>query len=362
MWILVKVGISALAFFIRLFAKYINRTLYKKESFQNATYYQRTLSSKNKVALTSFGLTLKSQSLFKITRESSWDHFFKKLGLVDEIQTGDNEFDKTFYIASDCREFRNEIRTDTKTRQLLLQIFDAGCTSIRCDGETVWFHFPGNQAYNNPILVLLFSFRQQITAPAQHRQSLFSDPFSLEVLLIEALIWSFATYAVLGFLEWAVIKEDLHLDASRLVKHGIALGFFLFTVLLAFIVFRMNRSSRGHRVVVESFMILILSFPMAGIHLISDINTKRDRYPPHIIDAHVEDLQQKQHRGRRGRRYYTYHISIRPTTFNTEVELPREIKISRSLFNQLGRGHKIQLTIGRGALHHPWYKAIDPVR
>lgn len=301
MWIIIKLAMTFGVFFLRLFAKHF-RTLGgpRDNVFDGVVCYVRPKSSKGQIFSTDFGIEFKCNSVFKLTKETDWDRFFKDFGLANELQTGDSEFDRRIYIASDSSAFRDKIKNDPQSREHIKNLFQSGCEYISGDGKAIWIHFKGDKTKDSNLMSSFVKCFQTIASINQESSSFFRDPFALKILFVEAVIWSLAVYAASSFAEVYLVKEDKHLDFYPIAYQGLLVGIFLAVILFTFIVLFLKGSSRGHRILVESFLLLGLAFPAGGIGTISDINSEMDRSNSTFVTAKITNHYRREHRGRKG--------------------------------------------------------------
>lgn len=76
-----------------------------------------------------------SQGEFRIVKEVARDYFLKNIGIAMELQTGDAEFDKAFFIQTDSDEFARDFFKSAEKRKAIKAIFDKGMTSIQHNGK-----------------------------------------------------------------------------------------------------------------------------------------------------------------------------------------------------------------------------------
>ena len=119
-----------------------------------------------------------------------------------EIQSGDVTFDRLIYIACDHPEFSREIQLDARSRQLITGLFNEDCRSISCDGQTLFVRYNGMKLQTAKFLKQIADLKTQFSDAGSHTHGLLSDPFVKRAFFIEALIWSFAGYAIVGLGEW----------------------------------------------------------------------------------------------------------------------------------------------------------------
>lgn len=100
-------------------------------------YYQYFAGSKNSPSNFKLGLDCPSGGEFKIGRESRFDSFFKRLGITVEIQTGDNEFDREFFVQTNSVPFTRSYLMSPDKREAVKQLFALGYTQVNCDGRRI---------------------------------------------------------------------------------------------------------------------------------------------------------------------------------------------------------------------------------
>jgi len=79
----------------------------------------------------------KSHGDFELRKENAFDRFFKRMGVACEIQTGDPAFDADYYIHTDTPDFTRVCFGDSRRLTRVREIYEAGFTSIKHDGETL---------------------------------------------------------------------------------------------------------------------------------------------------------------------------------------------------------------------------------
>ena len=118
-------------------------------NYENISFtYLHFGGSKNAPPYFEITIQCPSPAAFKITRESGFDRFFKRLGVCVEIDTGDLEFDKMFYINSRTVEFTRQLLSDQKKRDTVRMIFDGGFNELTLSGNLLkarWNGFPRNK-------------------------------------------------------------------------------------------------------------------------------------------------------------------------------------------------------------------------
>jgi hypothetical protein len=309
---------------------------------------------------TQFAAELEIPCVFKLTREKWYDRLFKFFGIAVEIQSGDVMFDRLIYIACDHPEFSREIQLDARSRKLITGLLTEDCRFISCDGHTLFIRYDGKKVQTSELLKQIADLKTQFSDVGSHTHNLLSDPFVKRAFIIEALIWSFAGYAIVGLGEWLWNKQDVHIDSSQLMWTGVKLGGLLGAGLFTIVLLLLSGSSRSHRLLVESVLVISLSLPFGGIHLVSDLNRNLDRSPTVTINAEVSQVVERVHIGRRGSKSYSYHMYVVRTDLN-EFRLPSEIEVNYRVYQVTRANSKVPVVVGQGWLKQPWIKSVNGV-
>jgi len=357
MWVIIKILVVLISFVYRLFAK---SSFDESDAINVEGVKLNEQTSKNKngaITSTSFVAKLESNFIFKLTKESFFDRWMKSLGIAAEIQSGDLRFDDHIYIASDNQEFMQQLCMNQEARKLIIEQFNSGCNFIKSDGHTIEVDYSGDSTGDIELKKKFSSFCKHVFKIKLMPRA-FIDTFSIKVLVLEAIVWSIATYAILGFIEFYINRDDVHLSEMGVFIQGLWVGLGLAIALIIFIIMLLRGSSRGHRVIVESMLVLGFSLPLGGYNLVSDLNRKMDESATTFVEAKIVNKYERKHRRRRSS-YYTYHIQI-DTPFTTDpYHVSRDLNVVKAVYDQAKPGHIITIGIGPGWLHHPWYKSFE---
>ncbi len=360
MWILFKliaIGLSALA---RIFSKQIFLSLSgKQESIVagNKIYIIKH-RSKSSVLATSFIVDLAFPAQFKLTNEVGSDSFFKNLGLAKEFQTGDPEFDDLIYIASDSKSFFRKLTGDPTLRKTILKFFVSDAIHLKSDGRQLILKLPGDCSQNQEIKNELIALKDSINRDRTLRVGFLDDPFVWKAFITETLVWSFFGYASAGFMEWSFNRQDYHLDGMYLFQQGIIFGLLclVFFFLVVILVFR--GSSRGHRIIIESALLIGLCMPIAGVNMLSDLNINLDSQPSIIVHGQIINKEKREHRSKNGR-YYTYYLYFNFDGAPSGLNVPKCIQVDPDVFNSASQASIAKIEVGPGFMGHPWYRSFS---
>lgn len=361
MWLLIKLSIAVGSGLFRFFSKKLRFDDDSKPAYVNGdlSVYVSTTKNKNRVVATTFRCAFQTRALFRLTEESTFDRFFKAWGLATEIQSGDAEFDQRIYIACDHPIFSDEIRADSEARRLILKLFNSGVNRISFDGEYLRVRLPLDQTSNYEVAHQLTELQKALTDMDFHRPSFWRDPYELRVFVTEIIIWTFAGYSLSGGFELLMTDEDYYLNPLPVYLKGALLGLFLASLLLFGVFQAFKGSSRGHRILLESGIVLLLSLPLGGMNLYSDLNRNLDTAEPVILEAPILRLEEQVHRRRRGGTRYSYHMYLDNSQHaSSKIKLPSHIRIDRETYVAARTTDIAKIKVGRGWLGHPWYQEI----
>ncbi|WP_413560348.1 hypothetical protein [Bdellovibrio sp. HCB209] len=361
MWIIFKLLFTLGAFLLRYSNARFNLKMNDAKSMhEGVELFTNVINSKNGIVRkTSWNRQFPCKVVFKLTRESKLDKILKNWGLADEIQTQDLSFDQLIYIACDSNSFMHKIQKDRETRRLITEIFANGCDYILCDGKTLCVMYDGERR-SDFAGARLFA---QLSLHLEELQKLPRDfdPFVIKALITESLIWSLAAYTLASFFQWTMLHETVYLNDNVLAKSALLFTGFASLVSIGIVLSLFRGSSRGHRIIVESVLVLALCLPVGGIALYSDMNINFDHSPTTTIDAAVTGHYTQMHRRRRGTHYITYHLQIDPQNSPKDIVLPLDLKISGDLYERTQLGSKIRIDVGRGRWHHAWIRGITAI-
>ncbi len=338
----------------------------EKREKEGTTYFVAKMSSKNTVWSTSYRFPFKSQTIFKLSEEKKIDRFFKMIGLSHEFQTRDTNFDSSIYIASDSSSFNTSLATNDEIKESILGLFRFNVMHISCDGQWLTIKMAGDKG-DDFFADQCFEFVQKLDAAKKSWALQNRDGFYTKMILIEAFLWAIGTYAVMGFYEFITVDQDMYLAPKPMIVEGLiygSIGGILFTLCVFYL---MWGSSRSHRIIIESVVVILCCFPVGGIAILSDLNIHFDRSPPQILETQVIQKTVRKNvsrsRGKRGRlrrTTYTHHLSILPKPFSGSVSLPSTIQVESNLYSRVNVNQNIVIEVGPGRFHYPWYRSIKP--
>jgi hypothetical protein len=326
---------------------------------KHVPYYVKTYKNKKETTAVSLGMPLHSPTWISMHRESRLDRFFKRIGVANEIETGDPAFDDRVYVTCDHPAVATVLAGSPALRAAILAALALHGERVRYDGATVWIErFPGGLVTSARLdaLATLWAASEPLS---EEPRRWFADRFLWKALLIEGLVWASLGYAIGALVGYYAHREDFHVWPSQVITTGLVAAAVTFVALLAVIALWMRGSSRGHRIIVESAIVLVLGLPVTGIQVVGDSNRALDDAPPTLVTRTIDHCEVREHRGRRGRRWYSHHVWISPVAEHTAgPSLPAEIEVTRSICDRAKAGDAIELQIGPGRWSIPWYRRI----
>ena len=369
MWVLARFGFAGLIFLFRMF--------WRRQGVEQSTMYRDTrrvtyakrktigsgLNRERVITKVYWGLQFKTPLVFALTREGFLDRVFKFLGVSVELRTGDEEFDRKIYVGGDHPALHRLLTEDARLRQRILALFARGAVRIFSDGRHLWVESADPGYPSDTELQELHGIYLTLKHGAPARGNWLSDPFLWTAIVIEALVWSIALYGVPAFVE-QLYREQVRGEVQRyfdwwaLAKPGLTLAGGLFVVLFGLIVLWLRGSSRGHRILIESFLVLAVGLPLSAMQAMSDFNMGRDTSSPQLHEYRiVEKIVSKSAPGTRGKTT-SYYLKLEPRTASAPA-FSRDLRINSSTYGRVKEGGVVAITSRAGRLNIPWISHVE---
>lgn len=357
MWIVIRLVLAAIGFCVRQWRRRRRR---KPHSERNGVpYYLVHHRLRKKTLAVSVGMPLRSPSWITMHGQSRLDRFFKRIGVANEIETGDPAFDDRVYVTSDHPAVATLLAGSPELRAAIQSALELSPSRVHYDGTAVWLERLPRATRHNKMLDAIAAVHAASAPLAAEPKRWFADRFVWKALLIEGVAWASLGYAIGAALEYTVHREDFYIRPGQVVTTGLATAGALFVALLVVIALWMRGSSRGHRIIVESAIVLILGLPITSIQVVGDTNRALDDMPPVLVTRTIERCEVREHRDRRGRRSYSYHLWLGPAGERTAgPSLPSEIDVTRALCDHAKPGGTVEIELGLGRWDIPWYRRI----
>ncbi len=355
MWIFLRLMLALAGFAIRTLAR--GRNPKEMGQYEGTPYTSKIRTAKGNTKGFEIGMPRATPTWIRFHRESAADRAFKAMGIANEIQTGDAAFDDQVYVTCDHPHVATVLTESKELRAAIAAMFDAGYNKIFFDGTYVRAERDADYTPTTRDLALLHAVWTAAWKLSDAPPSRLNDRFFWKALIVEGVIWSVAGYAIGAAFEQAWSKEDLHVDSWAVWKLGFIVAGVAFGLLLLVIALWMRGSSRGHRVIIESAVVLLLGLPIASVQAVSDTNRSLDDKPATITETTFTQCETREHRGRRRRRHYSYHLHV---DANGAQKLPKTIEVTRSLCAaaSTSEDNAVTIAIGKGQWGLRWYRWI----
>jgi hypothetical protein len=355
-WIVVRLVLAGIGFVIRQLSR--GRVPKLTLTFEGTPYFEKIRYNKRNVTGFTLGMARKSPSWVRLHAESRIDRWFKRVGVANEIQTGDAAFDDRVYVTCDHPFVATVLRESSELRAAIVAAFEAGYDRIAFDGATVRIERASSMPptpWDQRLLKTLWetSWRLEDELPSR-----FADPFLWKALVVEGVVWSILGFAIGAGIQLLAHTEDFHVWQRDVFKLGAVVAAAAFAVLIALVILWMRGSSRGHRVIVESMVVLLIGLPIAAMQVVGDTNRALDHSTPLTLERRIEQCEVRVHRDRKGRRSYSYYLWITQEAEQTGPKLPRDIETTSTLCKAASPGGTVQIELGRGRWGIPWYRSL----
>jgi hypothetical protein len=350
MFILLKLGLIISAFLYRMINKPF--LFFSKKMTLEGTEFSILHSKYHSSILIPF----KSRFIFKLNPEKQFDKILKSLGLAKEFQTGNKEFDDRIYLASDSLTLNKHLAEDSDFINLVIELSKMGFDQIVVDGNYFRLKFSKEQSYDNDFLARAVKIFHILEAIEKKWHGKFLDAFATKYILAEAILWSIAGYGISSLIEFSE-GGDIYYNIFSLLKQGLIYGGVasLFSIIIIFYHFR--GSSRGHRIIIECVVIILLGIPASAVGLLSDLNRKFDHGKTMKIELLIED---KIITVSRNRRRTTKHYKLQLAQKNNYrfYQLPSTLEVEIDLYELASPGNFLIVEVAPGRFNHPWYKTM----
>src|SRR5262245_21571144 len=213
MWIVIRLVLAATGFVIRQFAR--GRHPAATSTFSGAPYFVNVHRSKRRITGFTIGMDRKTPTWIRMHAESAADRAFKAIGIANEIQTGDPEFDRKVYVTCDHPHVATVLTETAALREAVVKMLDDGYRKISFDGKVVTARRRSEFEPGDGDLAMLKNVRDASARLSDAPPGRTGDRFLWKALIVEGVIWSIGGYAIGSFLEVVFKREDVHLGYTQ---------------------------------------------------------------------------------------------------------------------------------------------------
>jgi hypothetical protein len=330
----------------------------------------QAMSGKGRPYLVRIGTDAPAGLHFRVRAERLHDRFFKWLGVTTEIQTRDEQFDRTLFVESDARAVAILLRRNAKLRSALVSVFAYAQqwrmekASVRCANKRVWLEFKPKanddvlpaKTYLAPLLHAIASGLQSVDVPAEYKR----DPFVGRAAAVLAFSTGTLALGMFGLMRSGdgrtdIIEPKLLFLACLVPALAVtaAAAFALLTWLIA--------TSRAHTVVLEFVLVAGVGFVSGSYALAREANMDFDFQAARqvVIDVNSEDRVTKALRG--GGKRHDYYIHCDDWRSGHEGER-LTLEITAEMYQRLQGSRSAVIYVKPGLFGFDWVERIEPVR
>jgi hypothetical protein len=194
MWIFIRLILALAGFAVRTLAK--GRKRLPAGEHAGTPYTSIVRRGKNGISGFEIGMFRTTPSWIRLHRESAADRAFKAMGVANEIQTGDESFDKEVYITCDHPHVAAVLTESKELRDAILAMFRAGYKKIFFDGTRVRADRSASHEPTTGDLGLLHAVWTASRKLEEAPPSRLADRFLWKALVVEGVVWSIAGFAI----------------------------------------------------------------------------------------------------------------------------------------------------------------------
>lgn len=327
---------------------------------------------KSRVTGVLFGIKGLRDYNFTIKHETWYDRLFKKLGVSNEVQTGDSEFDELVYVVSDNSLIHEKLLSSSEIRHALKKIFYFGSSQtakvkkLECRKGRLWIEFSTKDQISEanieyliaePLVPVLKIIAKELNQLKQKDYKRWQDPFVYKGLVVLGISTGLAINAAVHLARLSFSDFPYLLSYTELIWHSISAGFFIVALLVIFTLFWLKNSSRTHLILIELISVGLLGSIGSVFHEMRDINIEWQQDTPKVMETQLLENYTTTSSGRHGRRTH-YHLVFKD--WNCDCNKTIHKQVSSSVYRALS-SHKYHRVIQYdGALGYTWIADIKP--
>jgi hypothetical protein len=311
---------------------------YRGELDDQIYHYQYYAGSKNNPSYLKVWVECESSGEFVLGKESKFDAISKQLGIAIEIQTGDVQFDKDFYIQTDSIEFTTNYFFNLDKRESVRKLYDMEYNLLSHNGKTMEIMispFPIGKLKNSIII-----------EEAVHNLSVLSrdvptDYYQPRILGTHAwkakrnIVYTISGLSIgIGFagIYWG-LEMYPPLDGMVMFFYSLRTSVPAFILFIVISVTLLKGRSSSHKELLVTFFMTLFGFPMSGFGGLIVMNGYMDKSETIYHEARVNGRRYS--KSKDSTSYYVSLVSWRP---DREIE---EIKVSYSTYKKVKSGESV---------------------
>jgi len=362
MWFLFGFITISLCVTFEFWRRHLSR--WKPEGVSLGLQY-RHVRTKKKIKTLLLGINCHVSPNFYLKRQTGLDNFFKRIGISNELETGDEAFDDAIYLVSDNKTLNYALVNSSEFRTAVKKIMDYGTPStlearnIYCRNGRLWVQFGVGDAYDdlhvgNIAKALSSQFdilKKSVNEVALISGSRWRDPFVIKAAILLAMSSGLAINGAIQVFRATMGTIPFTLHHSLIIQDAIKFGLIILIVFMLGALFWLGKSARTHFVLIELATVGAFGIFVTTMVELRDFNMEMDTNAPHYFDTQVVDKYSR--RGSRsGRRHYVILRDWNCDCGNYKLQ------VSRSLYNYLPSRGEVTITQYPGRLGYPWVSSI----
>ena len=325
---------------------------YEAEANGQKYFYKYFSGSKNNPSYFKVWIDCQSRGSFRVGKETGFDRFFKNLGIAVEIQTGDNQFDKDYYINTDTVAFTRACFSSPERRQVVNELFNLNFREIQHDGkhmEAKISPFKFNESFDKSSIESavkhLVAFSRELPEDYYEPRVVGTPAWKFKRGLIYAVsITSLAAGA--GFLIWGNISFP-PLDKLDILKESLEQSIPAVILFIVASIMLLKGRSSSHKDFLFTLGFALVGFPMTGYSGTIVVNGFFDRAP---VSRHETMVIGKRYTT--SKNSHTYFLKLRSWRENRAHE---ELTVTKRVYDKAAAGDTImKVTTRPGYLGYEW--------
>lgn len=322
-----------------------------------------------------FGIPVSGLPEFRLKRQSLNDALFRRIGISNEVQTGDPLFDRTVYVVSDLPVVRVALQRDPELRRRLLAVFQYvlkqgyKLKELRLAGDRLWLRAFSRADHDSSVISalpdLLGAVAERLPQVTQAQRF---DSYVLRAAMVLTLSTALAISGAVLLFGLIPGRYPALLDSTGLWSSSFSFAAPMLAALVLVSVAWLGRSSRTHLILLELLVVGSFGVWSWTFYGLREANFRLDVSTPVVVEL---KLASKAHwtttsRRRKGGRSTTHHYELR---FDRPLVMPgREatalgahaIRVDSSEYAAAVEGRIWHFTLRKGRLGWPWVESGVP--
>lgn len=275
------------------------------------------------------GRSLDQPTFFNISKEKWYHRMLKALGLVSEIEFGDESLDKQLFFMSDAPEAFANIAANPEFIKRVRDLFVSyNAKKIQAYNDKIWVtskkqdFLDGNFINQNLAQISALAKVCNTAAPSSHFFGSRKPRFSMAFMVVHAALFTLAIFGALP----VVFENTEILDMRSLIMFALNIGFGILAAWFTLIFLTLRGSGWFALVVADFILVGIVGILASTVFLAREANIMMDRAEParHATPLIAKDCtlycSRRSFGRRRSSRSVTYHLNAEQCLPGTRPE------------------------------------------